>query len=786
MRKQKIKNAVLILVLLSFNQILLGQNSIKSSVITKGGEALSGASVVLLNPLDSVVTKGSITNEKGEFAFDDVPKDFLLHVSFVGYQAKMIHSKYWLKEQSPIVLDKSENQLAEVQVIKARNRIQIEENKIVFNAQGMDETRAASTAFALLDYVPGLLVQNDQVSVLGSPSVTIIIDNKITNMSMDQVVTFLKATPSADVKNIEYYFVAPKRFNVHGALINIELKRGIEKGKFSGTISGEYLRGRKNSYDGNLNLSLNQKKFELQALVNQSAKKSNDKQIISTYFESDEGGELNQFISTNSDKNQQMYSLNPRFNFTDSSYVDLLYSFIPESNKGKINSLVNLDLSSSSEDYTSTNDTKGEPAYHNLAMTYCLKNSNFGFGYSNYKDPTNQDVLTINTTSLAESIYTSDSEQEIQEWSGYLNNTSSIKNGKLSLEYGLSYKYINNNSSINEYEDSILTKSKYNLEENRGNGYVTLNCQLLPKLSSMFALELEYDKLQFQDKIEQSEYMVVDDYFIFPTLDLTYVASNNHIFKANFTSFSEYPSFWDLTPYEWTLTPYASVQGNPSLTVQRNYNSQFVSIFKGKYIFVLSTEMYRDWITQVPFTGDDGYSIIYKTINIDKNDTQSMALVIPFSPFKKLSSKFTASLSRNIQKDSSHDDYSIDKKNVNYYFALNNSLTVNAEREIFFDLNGYYASGRPQGFYDLKASFCIDASFRMKIAKSASFVLACKDIFNSKTPNAITEFDQQYTHFNFDFDTREFKIGFVYHFGEKVKMRKSNSDLKPSDRFKRN
>ena len=781
-----LKICLILVVLMSFTQILIGQNLIRSRVIIANGDPLCGASVVLLNPVDSVVKKGTITNEQGDFNFDNVSNEFLLHVSFVGYKTKMINSKNWLKDQAPVLLEESQNRLQEVKITKARNAIKIEENRIVFNAEGIAETRASTNAFGLLNYVPGLMVQNDQVSVVGANRVTVVINNKITNMGMDQVINFLKSTPSDQVKNIEYYFVAPKRFNVHGALINVGLKQGIEKGKYSGTISGDYQRGREDSYNGNLNFSLSKGNLDFQAILNHESVKKEDRQAISTRLKTDEDGELTQLMTTNSDKNKQLYSLNPRFNINDSSYIDVLYSFIPQKSKVTTSSNVNLNLSSQSQNLSSDNYSRGESDYHNLALSYSLKNVNAGFVFINYKDPTNQSVYTLDNISNEESLFTSESKQDIQQLNAFINNASKIINGNASLEYGLSYNNISNKSWNNEFENSDFTYSKFKLKENRANGYLSLTYQLLPKLSSVFAIELEYDKLEFSDLVKQSNIDVVDDFFIFPAIDLTYVASASHIFKANLTSFSEYPSFWDLTPNTWTLTPFANVQGNPSLKPQRNYNTQLVYIFKGKYIFVVSGDFYQDWITQVPFNGEDGYSITYQSINIDKNYTGSMALVIPFSPINLVSSKFTASLSSNKQKDSSHENYKIDKKNVNYYFGLNNSITISKEKEIFADLNGYYASGRPQGLYDLKESFCFDASFRMKILKNASLLLSCKDIFRSKTPKATTEFEQQYNHFDFNFDTRQFKIGFVYNFGEKIKMRKDDSELEPSKRFMRN
>jgi hypothetical protein len=776
------KTLITITFLLLSQALLYGQTNLNSRVVAEDTSPLFGASVVILSAADSTLIKGSITDEEGKFTFSDIrQKDFLIYVSYIGYKTQMMTSSLWLNNPKPIVLSKSKNQLHEVTVTKARNVVKIEGNKIVFNTQALSESRAASNAFDLLDYVPGLLVQNDQVSVVGSNRVTLVINNKITNMSMDQALNFLRSAPASDVKNIEYYFVAPKRFNVHGALINVELKHGIEKGKYSGNISGNYLRGRKDSYNGNLNFSLSTGKFDLQGIVNSDHKKDLDKLGVSTYLTQEKKTSLFQNSDMNHYKNKQLYSLNPRFNISENSYVDLLFSFIPNISKGSTYSDVNLNTEANSMDTKSKNISRGDSDYKNIAFTYKLDNANMGITYSDYQDPTDQSIYSLNDQSNFDLDYTTHSLQDIKELNAFVNNSTSLVKGKSSLDYGVTYKNIENKSTYKKE----LEQSRFQLKENRVNAFLSMSYQFTPKLSTVFALELEYDKLNFTDKTKSQDVEVVNDYFVFPTIDLTYVASKNHIIKSSFSSFSDYPSFWNLTPNTWSITPYSSIQGNPYLKPQRNYNSKLIYIFKGKYILALTADLSRNWIAQVPFMGEDGYSLSYQMINIEKNDKASMALIIPFSACKSIRSKFTAVLSRMKQFDKSHQAYSIDKTNVNYFFRLSNSLTISKAKHIFADINAYYASGRPQGLYDLNDSFKVDASFRMKLFSNASLLLSCKDIFNSKTPDAETRFVGQENDFTFDFDTRRISLGFVYNFGEKLKMRKKTSDLKPSDRFER-
>ncbi|MDE5423194.1 TonB-dependent receptor [Ancylomarina sp. DW003] len=775
------KYLITITFLLLSQVLLLGQTKLNSKVISEDNRPLFGASVVIMNAADSTLIKGTITDEKGRFTFNDIKQTgFLIHVSYIGYNTQMLASDLWLKNQKPIVLSESKNELQEIIVSKARNVIKIEENKIVFNTQALSETRAASNAFDLLDYVPGLWVQNDQISVVGSNRVTLVINNKITNMSMDQALNFLRSAPASDVKNIEYYFVAPKRFNVNGALINVELKQGIEKGKYSGSVSGNYLRGRKDSYNGNLNFSFSNGKFDLQGIVNSDKIEDLDKLGVSTYVNKEKEISVFQNSDMYHDRNKQLYSLNPRFNINENSYIDLLYNFILNKSKGSTYSDVSLNTESNRVETLSKNISHGDSDYQNIALTYRVDKANLGITYSDYQDPTDQSIYTLNDQDF-ELDYTTHSLQDIKELNAFVNNSTKLLNGKSSLEYGVSYKNIENKSSYKKE----LENSRFQLKEDRVNTFLSMTYQFTPKLSSVFSLELEYDKLNFSDKTKHQELDVVNDYFLFPTIDLTYAVSKNHIIKSSFSSFSDYPSFWNLTPNTWSLTPYSSIQGNPYLKPQRNYNSKLIYIFKRKYILALTADLSRDWIAQVPFTGHDGYSISYQMINIKKNDKLSMALIVPFSVCKSIRSKFTVVLSRMKQTDKSQQNYTIDKTNVNYFFRLNNSLTLSKAKQIFADINAYYASGRPQGLYDLDDSFRVDASFRMKLFSNASLLLSCKDIFNSKTPDAKTRFVGQKNDFTFDFDTRRISLGFVYNFGEKLKMRKETSDIKPSERFER-
>lgn len=78
---------MVVLILVNFC-VAFAQNTIKGVVCDKANEPIIGANVLVKGS-----TNGTITNLNGEFILNNVSKNDVLIVSFIGYQAKEISVK---------------------------------------------------------------------------------------------------------------------------------------------------------------------------------------------------------------------------------------------------------------------------------------------------------------------------------------------------------------------------------------------------------------------------------------------------------------------------------------------------------------------------------------------------------------------------------------------------------------------------------------------------------------------------------------------------------------------
>ena len=111
---------VLLLLFILVPGALIAQVSVTGK-IDDGEQGLPFANVLVLNPKDSSLVKGTITNDNGEFNLENVPSgNFLISASMVGYDKYFAPLKTANQNISlpDIILNESSKELANV-VVKA-------------------------------------------------------------------------------------------------------------------------------------------------------------------------------------------------------------------------------------------------------------------------------------------------------------------------------------------------------------------------------------------------------------------------------------------------------------------------------------------------------------------------------------------------------------------------------------------------------------------------------------------------------------------------------------------
>ncbi len=220
---------------------IAAQISISGRVTEKSsGRPVPYASVVALKTGTNELISGTTTDEKGKFEFVVRADNFVIEISFIGFQNKIIQDLHEDKGRinlGDIVLTEDSETLDEVQVTADKSVVEFKLDKRVFNV-GQDLATTGMGALDLLNNVPSVNVDIEgQVSLRGNTGVQILINGKPSVLS-DEGSTALGTLTADMIESIEVITNPSAKYEAEGSsgIINIILKKEEKKG-FNGSVS---------------------------------------------------------------------------------------------------------------------------------------------------------------------------------------------------------------------------------------------------------------------------------------------------------------------------------------------------------------------------------------------------------------------------------------------------------------------------------------------------------------------------------------------------------------------
>ena len=206
------------------------------TIVDEQDQPVGYANVAILNPADSALLGGGVSNESGYFAIPYEQNKILARISYVGY--KTIYKQCATENIGTIRLQPEVYTLNGVQVKGERIVSGTENGHLVYNMPMLLQLYPADNAYDALTNIPGVSEMNGNI-IFGGQAVTLIINGKPTTLSADKVVERLKQMPAAMLTKAEVMPSAPAKYHVRGMAINIVTK------DFSGTdqLSGQLMGG---------------------------------------------------------------------------------------------------------------------------------------------------------------------------------------------------------------------------------------------------------------------------------------------------------------------------------------------------------------------------------------------------------------------------------------------------------------------------------------------------------------------------------------------------------------
>lgn len=749
--------------LLTFLFVTLSQaQTVKGKITNSHQQPIEQAVVVLQSP-DSTYIDSFYTDDYGSFQFQTELESFRLIVQHLLYETS---SKLYNNDSlNPIniQLTTKEHTLSEVVITSDKPLVKLEEGRLTYDIGQISQQKSITSAYDALLQVPGVVEYNDNVTLVGSQALTVVINGKPSSMSAEQVMTLLKSMPKERVQHVEVMYVAPPQYHVNGAVINLVLKeQQLDAPKLQGQVTTDFKQRYYANYQIGTTLLYNTKRTSTDMmysyghtnnrLVNDVRSHHLYQGVVHDIYQKDKG---------NSWTNSHNIRLNHDLKITDKNTLSLTYtSAISPKTKGLINSDGTLS--------TSTNVKESDRAVqmHNLqAFLNTAIGLTVGADYTFYDNRSGQDYREYMVGK--ENQFTSNSRQKIHRIAAYADQRIPLKKEWV-LMMGTKFSFAKDNSNqiyhsqtdanlANANTDSKVNEYTYTL-------YGGVHKKLSPKLSFTAILAAQYFKHHDNDYTS-----------IFPRISASYNASPNHVFQLGVSSNKIYPKYWELINSVSYFNGYAELHGNPDLKPYSNVSSQLTYIYKKRYIFTAFLNYMNDYFAQTPHQSTDKLQLIYKTVNFDYYAITGINSIIPFKIGRVLDSRLMLTGMYNKINSDNYYGEPFENSQFSVMATLQNSFNISAHLKA--DLSASFTPRNIQGPMTITKMHRVDAGVKWIINNNAELKVHCNDIFNGWSPRQLLlNYNQQNLEMHLTPDSRYIGASFVYRFGKFKEQKRKEVD----------
>ena len=181
-------------------------NVIESRIVNPDQKPIEYATVILQDSQVKYID-GTITDSTGYFIIKRLPAgNYRLIIQHLLYESDTLYIQANMQIQPVITLIPRQYTLNEVQVSAEGPMMKVSGNMLSYNAQSIEKNKAITTAYEMLKEIPGIFEINNQLSLIGSEKLNIVINGQMTKMTIEQVSNMLKTIPSSNIANIEVMY----------------------------------------------------------------------------------------------------------------------------------------------------------------------------------------------------------------------------------------------------------------------------------------------------------------------------------------------------------------------------------------------------------------------------------------------------------------------------------------------------------------------------------------------------------------------------------------------------
>lgn len=784
---------IIFLVLALMSALLQAQSSDligKGKVIDQKQEALAFVTVVMKDSIGNVI-HSFYTDEQGEYQLPSKLSFTTLEFQYMGFQPQVVQASV---EIPPVITLHEDNALLDEVVITAkRPTIKREIDRLVFNVQ--DTPLATSNAWDIVKQTPGVNAIGENLSIRGSQSILVTINDKKVMLTGEQLKAMLEGTDGTQVEAIEVITNPPAKYEAQGnAVLNIKLKKNNLLG-YKGSISERF---KQTTYAYN---TLSTQHSYTGEKVNVAGSYSFGNGNTVRYNEDNvlyENGDRWSSVMTRMNKMKGRHSFQAEMDVKIDTTLTLTIGgngYVNEQTKGDfvIPTLIYNPEDIVESSYTTFNKKR---ANMDTYTGYFIVDKQFNgntkllwssyFTYDNQKD--NQDVLTElhfkDQEPATQFFATKDNQRTRLAVSGV---DYSKDNDTSKWELGGKYSIVKALYGLDFFDDhmgkSMPNKEKSNVfdyQEMNWAGYTSYTKQW-GKWQAKAGVRGEYTGIQTKSSGAGSN---SQSYFkVFPTAYLKYDLTDTQQLSFAYSKRIDRPSYSWMNPAKSYYNLFSYFQGDPDLkaaishnfSLNYNFNELNVELFYNREV---NPSM------EISYQEDQNNMLIYHYTNIDKR--QLAGLIVTYA--YQILPIWSMNTFLYVQQQDDY-FYGVDQQLYkNDAFVFGGRLTTAVD----IDKASNWKAMLTYNFYTptVQGSFKIGGYQRTDFIMSRDFTsrwsanVYVYNIFGSDKQIISTKYANQNNYFKDYSDTQGFAIGIKYNIGnQKVKYSSKELDMQEKNRL---
>jgi hypothetical protein len=765
------RNILFVAILLLSNFLFSQQSQIIGNVIDGKNNAIEFAEIRLLTQ-DSIAVKSEFSNAQGLFAIQATHGNYIIQVRHLK---DIIYSKNIDLHKGINLGNIKVNSIQEIKEVVVEGKKKLIERKVdrlVFNVENFISATGGD-ALDALRLTPSIRVKNDQISMIGKSGMSVMVDDRLMQLSGDDLINFLKTIKSDNIKSIEVITTPPAKYDAEGnsGIVNIKLKKA-KLNQWNTSLRSSYIQSTypKGSFGGSFDYQKN--KFSLYSDLNYINGSNLPIQTNQIYYATGLWDEISQIRNYQNSLNTRIginYKMTDRWNMG----IQYLGNFNkPNIKENILTTVYNADDSSVNSYIKTLSDSENKNDNHSINLNSIIEMDTIGrkmilnLDYFKYKNNLNRnfstiDLVSANNTSL----------QDIENYSAKLDFEHPLK--WVNLSYGGKLSFIKTNSNVNYFDTTtgnpVFDPTQSNIFEYKENTqavYISGNKKISEKWQTQLGFRVENTQTQgYSQTLNQKNN---NDYTkLFPTFYITYTPTEKNTFSLSYNKRINRPSYGILNPFRWYKNPFSYVEGNPFLKTSFSDNIELSYTRNDNWSNTLYFSHTKNGFEQLTLI--DNNTNIQRTVaeNLFKTSVFGISESYTFKIIKWLSSTFSFNWNYSWSKSL----IPITNQNLNganAYFSTNNDFVLNKSKTLLFNISYWYNF---KGVSDLdknNAYSQLDTSIKyLVLDKKLQISFNVNDILGSNRPIYTSYTDNTQIDYKNYYDVRLFRLSLTYNFGNK-------------------